>query len=65
MATDETNPDALKSYMEASAGVLGLAIRPEWAAGVRMNLSIALRLAKVVEEFALPDDIEPAPVFEA
>jgi hypothetical protein len=30
-----------------------------------MNLQVTLRHAALVGEFALPDDAEPAPVFEA
>jgi hypothetical protein len=32
---------------------------------VRTHLEITLRLGKLVEEFDLPDDAEPAPVFRA
>jgi len=32
---------------------------------VRTNLEISLRLAQLVDEFALPDETEPASVFAA
>ena len=32
---------------------------------VRANLEVSLRLARLVDEFALPDETEPASVFTA
>ena len=58
-------PDDLVAYIEMSARVLALEIKPEWVAGVRGNLEVSLRLAKLVDAFQLPDDLEPAPVYEA
>jgi Protein of unknown function (DUF4089) len=55
----------LDAYIEASAVVLGLTIAPEWRAAVRSNLATTFRLGAVVEEFELPDEAEPAPVFVA
>lgn len=55
----------LDAFIDASSVVLGLAIAPEWRAAVRANLAITFRLGSVVEDFALPDEAEPAPVFMA
>jgi hypothetical protein len=55
----------LDAYMDACAVVLGLTIAPEWRAAVRANLAVTFRLGFVVDEFALPDDAELAPVFTA
>jgi len=55
----------LDAYMDASAAVLGLTIAPEWRDAVPANLMVTFRLAAVVEEFDLPDEAEPAPVFSA
>jgi hypothetical protein len=55
----------LDAFIDASSVVLGLTIAPEWRAAVRTNLAITFRLAAVVEEFELPDEAEPAPVFMA
>jgi hypothetical protein len=57
--------DSLDAYIDAAARVLDLTIEPEWKPSVRANLEVTLRLAAVVSEFALPDEAEPAPVFEA
>jgi hypothetical protein len=55
----------LDAYIDASCVVLGLTIAPEWRAAVRSNLATTFRLGSVVEDFELPDEAEPAPVFMA
>ena len=55
----------LDAFMDASALVLGIAIAPEWREAVRSNLEVSFRLAKLVLDFPLPDEAEPAPVFTA
>ena len=61
MASDTS----LDDYIAATARVLDLPIDPAWQPAVRANLEVTLRLAALVSEFALPDEAEPAPVFEA
>jgi hypothetical protein len=60
-------PDAtsLDAYIAAAARVLAVPIEPAWQPAVRANLELTLRLAALVTEFPLPDEAEPAPVFEA
>ncbi len=58
------SPD-LDSYIDAVGSALGLAIDPAWKPAVRANLEISLKLARQVDEFALPDETEPASVFSA
>jgi hypothetical protein len=53
------------AFVAASAQALGLALDPAWHDGIAFNLRLILRLAVLVDEFALPDDAEPAPVFHA
>ena len=60
-ASDET----LDDLIEASARILALPLEPEWKPSIRANLAASFRLAALVEEFELPDEAEPAPVFEA
>ena len=36
-----------------------------WRPAVRANLDVSLRLARLVDEFALPDETEPASVYSA
>ena len=57
--------DAIDGLVAASAKALGLAIDPAWYDGVKFNLQLILRLGAMVEEFPLPDDTEPGPVFHA
>ena len=58
-------PDAVDALIAASAQALALPLDPSWRAGVRFNLALILSHAARVEEFALGDDSEPAPVFHA
>ncbi len=51
--------------MVAGAQALALPIDPAWRAGVKLNLQLLFRHATLVDEFALPDESEPAPVFRA
>jgi len=60
-----TDRDSLDDYIDATAAVLALPIEPAWKPAVRANLELTLRLAALVAEFPLPDEAEPAPVFEA
>jgi len=55
----------IDAFVAASAQALGLALDPAWDDGVAFNLRLILRHAALVDEFALPDDAEPAPVFHA
>jgi Protein of unknown function (DUF4089) len=58
-------PDAIDALVTAGAQALALPIDPAWHGGIRFNLQLVLTLAARVDEFALPDDAEPAPVFHA
>jgi len=58
-------PDALDTMVASAAQLLKLPIDPAWRGGVKFNLQLSLRLAMLVDEFPLPDDVEPGPVFHA
>jgi hypothetical protein len=60
-----TASDSLDDYIDAAARALAVPIEPAWKPAVRANLDLTLRLATLVAEFPLPDEAEPAPVFEA
>ena len=62
MAADEKDP--LLTAIETGAHMLGLTIDPAWVPAVRANLEVSLRLARIVDEFPLPDDHEPASTFK-
>ena len=57
--------DALDALVEAGAKALGLPLDPAWHASVKFNLQLVLRHGALVDEFQLPDDAEPAPVYHA
>jgi hypothetical protein len=57
--------DPLDEYIDAAGKALGLPIEDAWRGAVRANLEVSLRLARLVDEFALPDEAEPASVFTA
>ncbi len=55
----------IDAFIGAASEALELPIEPEWKQAVKANLAVTLRLAQLVAEFELPDEAEPAPVFEA
>ena len=57
--------DPLDEYIDAVGKALALPIEETWKPAVRANLEVSLRLARLVDEFALPDETEPASVFSA
>jgi hypothetical protein len=57
--------DPIDTMVAASAHALGLTLDPAWHKSIAFNLRLTLRLAALVDEFVLPDDAEPAPVFHA
>ena len=57
--------DPLDRLVDAAADALGLPLDPAWRPAVKGNLAVTLQHAALVTAFALPDEAEPAPVFEA
>jgi hypothetical protein len=57
--------EPLDDYIDAAAMALGLRIEDAWRPAVRANLDVSLKLARMVDEFPLPDEAEPASVFGA
>ena len=55
--------DPLDDYIDAVGKALRLPIEDAWRPAVRANLEVSLRLARLVDEFPLPDEIEPASVY--
>lgn len=53
------------TLVAAGAKALALPIDPVWREGVAFNLRLILSHATQVDEFPLPDETEPAPVFRA
>ena len=57
--------DSLDDYIDAVSKALMLPIDDSWKPAVRANLDVSLKLARLVDEFALPDEAESASVFAA
>jgi hypothetical protein len=57
--------DPLDQYIDALAKALALPIEEAWRPAVKANLEASLRLARLVDEFALSDEVEPASIFSA
>ena len=57
--------EPLDDYIDAVAKALALPVEDAWRPAIRANLDVSLRLARLVDDFALPDETEPAPVFTA
>ena len=64
-AAKTKHENSVDAFVVASAQALGLALDPAWHDNIAFNLRLILRHAALVDEFALPDDAEPAPVFHA
>lgn len=61
----EIDDKALDAYITAVAASLGIPITDAWMPTIRTNLAATLRISSLVADFELPDESEPAPVFEA
>ena len=57
--------DSLDDYIDAASKALRLPVKETWKPAVRANLEVSLKLARLVDEFALSDENEPASVFAA
>ena len=57
--------DVLDRYIAAAADAWDLRIEEAWKPAVRSNLEVTLKFARLVEEFTLPDEIEPAEIYES
>jgi hypothetical protein len=55
----------LDSFIDAAGQALKIEIDDAWKPAVRTNLQIVLQHAAKLDAFPLPDDAEPAPVFQA
>jgi 1-carboxybiuret hydrolase subunit AtzG-like protein len=55
----------LGAYIDAAAAALAIPIEPEWKSEIRANLEVTFRFAALLAEKELPDDAEPAPVYQA
>lgn len=52
-----------ETYVKAAAEAIGLPIPQPYLAGTLLNFQRSAALAKLVMDFPLPPEAEPAPVF--
>ena len=57
--------DQLDDYINAVASAMALPVEDAWRPAVRANLEVSLRLAKLVDDFPLPDETEAASIYSA
>ncbi len=55
----------LEMLIDAGTRLLGIPVDPAWKPTILANLDVTLRLAALVDSFPLPDEADPAPVFQA
>ena len=55
----------LDEYIDTVAMALALPVEEGWRPAIKANLDVSLKLARLVDEFALPDETEPASVYSA
>jgi hypothetical protein len=60
-----SQPSSLDEFIAAGARALELKIDKAWLPAVRSHLEVTLRHGALVVSFPLPDETDPAPVFEA
>ena len=64
-STKPSQPGSLDDFVAAGARTLGLKVDKAWLPAVRSHLEVSLHHGALVASFALPDETDPAPVFEA
>jgi hypothetical protein len=58
------HPEDIEAYVDAAAKLVGLPLDPAHRPGVVQNLGRIAQMAALVMAFPLPEETEPAPVFE-
>ena len=61
----EMSDAEIDAWIAAMTTVNGLPMPEACRPGARANLRVAARLAELVLDFPLPDEIDPAPIFKA
>ena len=59
------NDQQIDDLIDAGASLLALPVERAWKPSIRAHLAVTFRLARLIEDFPLPDDIEPAATFRA
>jgi len=62
---DVLDEKSLDELVAVGARAVGISVDDSWRPAIRENLRVTLMHGARVTQFALPDDAEPAPVYEA
>ena len=57
-------PFDVEAYVDAAARLVGLPLDPAHRPGVVVNIGRIAQMAALFMDFPLPDETEPAPIFE-
>ena len=57
-------PFDAEAYVDAAAKLIGLPLDPAHRPGVVLNLERIAQMAALVMEFPLPEETDPAPVYQ-
>jgi hypothetical protein len=55
----------IETYVDAAAALIGLPLDPAHRPGVVLNMERIAAMAALVMAFPLPDETEPAPVYQS
>lgn len=61
--TPPLTDEAAGAVVDAMVPLLGIPMDPEWRAAVVANVKATAAAARLVLDFPLDDEVEPAPVF--
>ncbi len=53
------------AIVDAMTPALGIDVQPDWRAPIAANVISTANAARLILDFPLTDDVEPAPVFRA
>jgi hypothetical protein len=63
--TPPLDAETARAIVDATAPMLGIAIDPAWREAVVSSFQATANAARLVLDFPLEDELEPAPVFSA
>lgn len=55
----------IDAYIDAMASILDLHIDPAWRPAIKANIAMTMAMARIVDDFKLPDSSEPAGIYVA
>ena len=65
LPTPPLDDETARAIVDAMAPMLGIAVDPAWREAVVTSFQATANAARLVLDFPLEDELEPAPVFRA